>query len=94
MSASAVSTFASDARLLPVDGERAHLQQVELPVAADGELHIDRVAREKGFELADEGDDRCQRGGQASRPRFEAEKGLEIVAGTGRHTIGSAGRSS
>ena len=76
---------------LAVDGERADLQKVELPVVADGEFHVDCITRQKGFELADQSDDRRQRRRAGIRPRFEAKKSLEIVADTGGHAIGQAG---
>src|SRR5580704_2422149 len=70
-----------------VDGERADLQKVKLPVVAHGELHVDCLASQKDFELTDESEDRGQRRRAGVRPRLKAEKSLEIVARAGGHAL-------
>ena len=69
---------------LALDCKPADLQQVELPVVVDGELHVDASSHAKGFELGNKSDDRRERRWAGIGPRFEAEKGLEIVARAGR----------
>src|SRR5208282_1698794 len=76
---------------LAVDGERADLQKVELPVVADGEFHVDCIAGEKRFELADESDDRCQRQWAGFRPRSDAIEILDIVGDAEHNVIGLSG---
>ena len=68
----------------------ANLQQIDLPVAVDGELHVDGIAGEQALQLADEGDNRGQRRRAGIDPRFETEKSLEIVADSCGHSIGAA----
>ena len=53
---------------MPIDNQRADLQQIELPIAAYGEFHVDSIARQKSFKLIEQSNDRSQRRRTGVRP--------------------------
>ena len=71
--------------------QAAHLQQVKPFIATDGELHVECVAGEQPLKLAHQGGDPGQRRRACVESRFQANEGLQIVADTRGHAIGTSG---
>jgi hypothetical protein len=51
-----------------IHSKGADLQEVELPVLADGEFDVNRITAQKGFEFPDQGNDRLERCRAGIRP--------------------------